>query len=109
MMYVQNRTRMFLAHHSISHPFKWINVNNNNFLQGLASPVLVFVQSKERAQELFEELLYDGLNIDVIHADRTQLQVIYHVFIRSKFLNMLELTGTNNREVCFTEVFEIQR
>lgn len=37
--------------------------------------MLVFVQSKERAKELFSELLYDGINVDVIHSDRTQLQV----------------------------------
>lgn len=42
--------------------------------KGLAPPVLVFVQSKERAQQLFNELIYDGINVDVIHADRTQLQ-----------------------------------
>uniref|UniRef100_A0AAG5DUU3 Probable ATP-dependent RNA helicase DDX52 n=1 Tax=Anopheles atroparvus TaxID=41427 RepID=A0AAG5DUU3_ANOAO len=40
--------------------------------QGLNPPVLVFVQSKDRAQQLFTELIYDGLNVDVIHADRTQ-------------------------------------
>nr|CAD7602821.1 unnamed protein product [Timema genevievae] len=42
--------------------------------QGLKPPVLVFVQSKERAKELFTELIYEGINVDVIHADRTQLQ-----------------------------------
>jgi len=42
--------------------------------QGLSPPVLVFVQSKERAKELFNELIFDGINVDVIHADRTQLQ-----------------------------------
>ncbi|XP_049767383.1 probable ATP-dependent RNA helicase DDX52 isoform X5 [Schistocerca cancellata] len=42
--------------------------------KGLTPPVLVFVQTKERAKELFNELLYDGINVDVIHADRTQLQ-----------------------------------
>ncbi|KPJ15464.1 putative ATP-dependent RNA helicase DDX52 [Papilio machaon] len=41
---------------------------------GLKPPVLVFVQSKERARQLFKELLYDGINVDVIHADRTQAQ-----------------------------------
>uniref|UniRef100_A0A1I8NUX7 Probable ATP-dependent RNA helicase DDX52 n=1 Tax=Stomoxys calcitrans TaxID=35570 RepID=A0A1I8NUX7_STOCA len=41
---------------------------------GLKPPVLVFVQSKDRAKQLFEELLYDGINVDVIHADRTQQQ-----------------------------------
>lgn len=42
--------------------------------KGFQPPVLVFVQSKERAKELFNELIYDGLNIDVIHSDRTQAQ-----------------------------------
>lgn len=42
--------------------------------KGLAPPVLVFVQSKERAQQLFSELIYDGINVDAIHADRTQMQ-----------------------------------
>lgn len=42
--------------------------------KGLQPPVLVFVQSKDRAQQLFSELLYDGINVDVIHADRTQQQ-----------------------------------
>lgn len=40
----------------------------------LTPPVLIFVQSKERAQQLFHELVYDGLNVDVIHSDRTQEQ-----------------------------------
>lgn len=44
-------------------------------LKGFQPPVLVFVQSKDRAKELFNELIYDGLNVDVIHADRTQTQV----------------------------------
>lgn len=43
--------------------------------QGLTPPVLVFVQTKERAKELYTELVYDGINVDVIHAERTQLQV----------------------------------
>ncbi|CAG9855863.1 unnamed protein product [Phyllotreta striolata] len=42
--------------------------------KGLSPPVLVFVQSKERAQQLFNELIYDGINVDAIHSDRTQLQ-----------------------------------
>jgi len=41
---------------------------------GFHPPVLVFVQSKERAKELFNELIYDGMNVDVIHSDRTQAQ-----------------------------------
>ncbi|CAJ1361564.1 unnamed protein product [Effrenium voratum] len=37
-------------------------------------PALVFVQSKERAKELFGELIYDGIFVDAIHADRTRQQ-----------------------------------
>ena len=43
-------------------------------IQGFTPPMLVFVQSIERAKELFHELVYDGLNIDVIHSERTQSQ-----------------------------------
>ena len=42
--------------------------------EGLKPPVLVFVQSKARAIELFRELVYDGINVDMIHADRTKQQ-----------------------------------
>ncbi|KAG5843935.1 probable ATP-dependent RNA helicase DDX52 [Anguilla rostrata] len=42
--------------------------------KGFLPPVLVFVQSIDRARELFHELVYEGINVDVIHADRTQQQ-----------------------------------
>jgi ATP-dependent RNA helicase DDX52/ROK1 len=38
---------------------------------GITPPVLIFLQSKERAQALFHELLYDGMRVDVIHAGRS--------------------------------------
>jgi ATP-dependent RNA helicase DDX52/ROK1 len=38
----------------------------------LKPPVIVFVQSQERAQALFGELLYDGMHVDVIHAGRSR-------------------------------------
>ncbi|GMF03853.1 unnamed protein product [[Candida] boidinii] len=37
-------------------------------------PVIIFLQSIVRAKSLFHELLYDRLNVDVIHAERTQKQ-----------------------------------
>jgi superfamily II DNA/RNA helicase len=40
----------------------------------LRPPVLLFLQSKERAKELHRELAYDGINVDVMHSDRTQAQ-----------------------------------
>uniref|UniRef100_A0A7N8Y021 Probable ATP-dependent RNA helicase DDX52 n=1 Tax=Mastacembelus armatus TaxID=205130 RepID=A0A7N8Y021_9TELE len=42
--------------------------------KGFLPPMLVFVQSIDRARELFHELVYEGINVDVIHADRTQQQ-----------------------------------
>jgi ATP-dependent RNA helicase DDX52/ROK1 len=41
---------------------------------GLRPPVLIFLQSAQRAQELFRELLFDGLNVDFIHSGRTSTQ-----------------------------------
>ena len=39
----------------------------------LRPPAIVFVQSQERAQALFGELLYDGIHVDVIHAGGREL------------------------------------
>lgn len=41
---------------------------------GLQVPALLFVQNKERANELYHELLYDGINVGAVHADRTKEQ-----------------------------------
>eukprot|EP01126_Amoeba_proteus_P035931 TRINITY_DN3638_c0_g1_i14.p1 TRINITY_DN3638_c0_g1~~TRINITY_DN3638_c0_g1_i14.p1 ORF type:complete len:412 (+),score=81.59 TRINITY_DN3638_c0_g1_i14:1794-3029(+) len=38
---------------------------------GIKPPVLIFVQTKERANALYKELMYDNINVDVISADRT--------------------------------------
>lgn len=40
----------------------------------LQPPVLLFVQSIQRARELFHELVYDGLHVDVIHSERPKAQ-----------------------------------
>lgn len=39
---------------------------------GLQIPALLFVQNKDRVNELYQELLYDGIHVGAIHADRTQ-------------------------------------
>ena len=41
---------------------------------GLKPPVMIFLQAKDRARELYNELVYDGVNVDVIHSERTQAQ-----------------------------------
>jgi ATP-dependent RNA helicase DDX52/ROK1 len=42
--------------------------------EGLRPPLLIFVQSVERAMQLFHALVYDGLRADVLHAERTAAQ-----------------------------------
>lgn len=41
----------------------------NMIHEGFKPPVLVFVQSKERAKQLHSELLFDRVHVDVMHAD----------------------------------------
>ncbi|KAI8371678.1 P-loop containing nucleoside triphosphate hydrolase protein [Radiomyces spectabilis] len=41
---------------------------------GIKPPVLIFVESIERAKQLFHELVYDGINVEVIHSERTKAQ-----------------------------------
>ena len=38
----------------------------------LRPPVIIFLQSQDRAQALFGELVYDGIHVDVIHAGRSK-------------------------------------
>ncbi|KAJ1722128.1 RNA-dependent ATPase rok1 [Coemansia erecta] len=46
----------------------------NMITHGFKPPCLIFVQSIDRAKELFHELVYDGINVEVIHSERTQTQ-----------------------------------
>lgn len=48
--------------------------------EGVKPPVLVFVQSIERAKELYNEFVYDDLNVDMIHSERTHAQVKHKIF-----------------------------
>lgn len=40
--------------------------------EGLRPPVLVFVNTKERARELHRELMFDGVHVDSLHAAQSQ-------------------------------------
>lgn len=42
--------------------------------QSLNPPVLIFVQNKERAKELYNEVKFDDIRADVIHSDLSQKQ-----------------------------------
>lgn len=44
----------------------------NLFKNGFEPPILVFVQSKKRANDLFKELALEKINCDVISGDRSQ-------------------------------------
>ncbi|KAL3029372.1 hypothetical protein AAZX31_03G159600 [Glycine max] len=45
-----------------------------SFAESLNPPVLVFLQSKERAKELCSELAFDSIRVDVIHSDLSQAE-----------------------------------
>ncbi|KAL3679585.1 hypothetical protein R1sor_022541 [Riccia sorocarpa] len=44
------------------------------FKESLKPPILLFVDSKERARELHKDLAIDGVSVDSIHAGRSQFQ-----------------------------------
>ena len=44
------------------------------FTESLNPPVLIFLQSKERAKELYDELKFDSIRVDVIHSDLSQAE-----------------------------------
>ncbi|GFR18596.1 probable ATP-dependent RNA helicase DDX52 [Trichonephila clavata] len=44
----------------------------NSFQEGFMPPCLIFVQSKERAKELYSEMVYTYQRVGVIHADLPQ-------------------------------------
>ena len=46
--------------------------------EGIKPPVIIFVQSIERAKDLYNEFVYDKLNVDMIHSERTRAQVIQY-------------------------------
>ncbi|KAJ2762549.1 RNA-dependent ATPase rok1, partial [Coemansia nantahalensis] len=46
----------------------------NMITEGFKPPCLIFVQSIDRAKELFHELVFEGINVEVIHSERTQTQ-----------------------------------
>lgn len=75
------------------------------FREGVSPPVLIFVQSKDRARQLFAELMYDGLNIDIIHSDRKQKEreEVYKKFREGKIW-VLICTELMSRGIDFRDV-----
>ncbi|KAL8152779.1 hypothetical protein V2J09_010539 [Rumex salicifolius] len=45
-----------------------------SFAESWNPPILIFVQSKERAKELYKELVFSDIKVDAIHADLSQEQ-----------------------------------
>jgi len=50
-------------------------------LQSVKPPVFIFVQSKERAKELYKELAFDDVRVDAIHADLNEQQVLLCILL----------------------------
>lgn len=75
---------------------------------GVSPPVLIFVQSKDRAKQLFAELMYDGLNLDIIHSDRTQKEreEVYKKFREGKIW-VLICTELMSRGIDFRDVMMV--
>ncbi|OAO14304.1 DEAD/DEAH box RNA helicase [Blastocystis sp. ATCC 50177/Nand II] len=66
LLYCGNEDGKLLALRNILREvvFSWCS-----HVQGFQPPMLIFVQSKERARQLYTELAYDNVSIDVIHSD----------------------------------------
>lgn len=78
------------------------------FREGVSPPVLIFVQSKDRAKQLFAELMYDGINIDIMHSDRTQKErdEVYKKFREGKIW-VLICTELMSRGIDFRDVMMV--
>ncbi|CRK95115.1 CLUMA_CG008593, isoform A [Clunio marinus] len=78
------------------------------FREGVSPPVLIFVQSKDRAKQLFSELMFDGLNIDIIHSDRSQKEreEVYKKF-REGRIWVLICTELMSRGIDFRDVMMV--
>ena len=63
----------------------------NTFKEGFQPPILIFVQSKKRANDLYKELVLEKINVDVISGDRSQPEV-RRLFILNFFKNINLLT-----------------
>lgn len=75
------------------------------FREGIMPPVLIFLQSKDRAKQLHSELIYDGLNIDIIHSDRSQKERedVYRKFREGKIW-VLICTELMSRGIDFRDI-----
>ncbi|KAG5436901.1 hypothetical protein PCANB_001654 [Pneumocystis canis] len=72
---------------------------------GLQPPALIFVQSVERANELYNELKFERLNIDVMHSERSQAQrdLLIHKFKQGEIF-ILICTDIMSRGIDFKGV-----
>mmetsp|Transcript_7148 Transcript_7148/g.13556 ORF Transcript_7148/g.13556 Transcript_7148/m.13556 type:complete len:455 (+) Transcript_7148:3181-4545(+) len=67
------------VNHNVSQSLMFVGKEEGKLLairqiiaKGITPPVIIFLQSKERAQALFMELMYDNIRVDVIHAGKSQ-------------------------------------
>lgn len=64
-------------------------------LQRLNPPILLFVQNIERAKQLYNVLKYEDVRADIMHADLSQMQVVYNYITlmqdHSKITSLMQL------------------
>lgn len=73
--------------------------------EGILPPVLIFLQSKDRAKQLHSELKFDGLRVDVIHSDRSQKErEEVHKSFREGKIWVLICTELMSRGIDFRDV-----
>ena len=77
----------------------------NIFRDGFNPPMLVFVQNKQRALDLYKELIYEGVTVNVIHGDRIKIQrdEIVNKFRNGK-ISVLICTDLMSRGIDFLTV-----
>ena len=72
---------------------------------GLRPPVIIFVQSKERANQLFHELIYDNISVGIITSDKTAQQRLKTIEnFRTGTLWVLIATDVLSRGIDFKSV-----
>ncbi|KAK3021355.1 hypothetical protein RJ639_045988 [Escallonia herrerae] len=54
-----------------------------SFQESLNPPILIFVQNKERAKDLYNELKFEDIRADVVHADLSDVQDIQRIVLNT--------------------------
>jgi len=64
----------------------------------------IYYLLQERAQELFKELLYDGIHVDVIHSDRYAVRKIFFEEILIKIFKRIFSDLSNKEKILYAHL-----